>query len=189
MALPGDKVLAAVTPATQSVTAPAVSAATPANTGPVVVAAAALTSNAAGSTGSNAQITWGKLENVKAGDQFKVTLNASGFDGIPSVPLYIRYDPRVLSFVAASPGQASTRVGVSAIDPVINDSAGRVNMTLDAGAGKFFAGSGELVNLTFSAKMAIRQTQVQMQLAQLVNKGGSAVPNIARPQPLMLRIE
>jgi general secretion pathway protein D len=129
------------------------------------------------------------LDNVKAGDRFKVSLNASGFDGIPSLPLYIRYDPRVLSFVAASPGGASTRVGVSTIDPVINDVAGRVNMTLNAAAGKYFAGSGELVNLTFSAKMSSKQTQVQMQLAQLVNNDGGALRTISRPQPLTVRIE
>jgi general secretion pathway protein D len=148
-----------------------------------------LTSSTAHSTGSGAQITWGMLDNVKAGDQFKVSLNASGFDAIPSLPLYVRYDPRVLSFVAASPGAASTRVGVSTIDPVINDAAGRVNMTLNADAGKYFAGSGELVNLTFSAKMSSKQTQVQMQLAQSVNNDRSALRTISRPQPLMVRIE
>jgi general secretion pathway protein D len=153
------------------------------------IGGAGLTSSAAHSTGSGAQITWGMLDNVKAGDQFKVSLNASGFDGITSLPLYIRYDPRVLSFVAANPGGASTRVGVSAIEPVINDVAGRVNMTLNAAAGKYFAGSGELVNLTFSAKTSNKQTQVQMQLAQLFNNDGNALRTISRPQPLTVRIE
>jgi general secretion pathway protein D len=128
-------------------------------------------------------------DSVKAGDQFKVSLNASGFDGIRSLPLYIRYDPRVLSFVAASPGGASTRVGVKTIDPVINDAAGRVNMTLDADEGRYFAGSGELVNLIFSAKMSSKQTQVQIQLAQLINNDSSALRTISRPQPLTVRIE
>ncbi|WP_211450678.1 cohesin domain-containing protein [Collimonas antrihumi] len=135
------------------------------------------------------QITWGKPESVRAGDQFKITLNASSFDGIHSLPFYILYDPRVLSFVGASPGVVSSRVGVSNIDPVINDTAGRVNMTLDADAGKFFAGSGALMNLTFAAKISSKQTQVEMQLAQLGISGGGALRNISRPQPLKLTIE
>jgi len=134
------------------------------------------------------QITWGKLESVKAGDQFNVTLNASSFNGIHSLPFFILYDPRVLSFVGASPGAVSSRVGVNNIDPTVNDAAGRVNMTLDAEAGKFFAGSGALMNLTFAAKISSRQTQVEMQLAQLGMSGG-ALRNISRPQPLKLKIE
>jgi general secretion pathway protein D len=200
--------------ATPAATPAAVAAATPANVAPVVAAAtipaavvgaadrsaqsaspAPAASTAAGATGSSAnsaggrpQITWGKLENVKAGDHFKVALNASSFDGVHTLPFYILYDPRVLSFVGASPGEVSSRVGVSNIDPVINDAAGRVNMTLDAEAGKFFAGSGALMNLTFAAKISSKQTQVDMQLAQLGISGG-ALRNISRPQPLRLKIE
>ncbi|SFI02048.1 general secretion pathway protein D [Collimonas sp. OK307] len=217
-ALPTDKVLAApaVAPATMPVAESAAAiASTPANAAPVVVAAAIPAmaadvpdksvqsanpvarpmSNASAGDGSantatgRPQITWGKLEHVKAGDQFKVTLNAASFDGIHSLPFYIRYDPRVLSFVSASPGEVSSRVGVSNIDPVINDAAGRINMTLDAANGKFFAGSGALMSLTFAAKTSSRQTQVDMQLAQLGIAGGSALRNISRPQPLMLKIE
>ena len=142
----------------------------------------------ANNAGGRPQITWGKLESVKAGDQFNVTLNASSFNGIHSLPFFILYDPRVLSFVGASPGAVSSRVGVNNIDPTVNDAAGRVNMTLDAEAGKFFAGSGALMNLTFAAKISSRQTQVEMQLAQLGMSGG-ALRNISRPQPLKLKIE
>ena len=192
-----------------------VAAATPASAAPVVAAAAipAVAAMAAGATtdksaqsaspapaastgnggantaGGRPQITWGKLESVRAGDQFKVTLNASSFDGVHSLPFYILYDPRVLSFVGATPGAVSSRVGVSNIDPVINDAAGRVNMTLDADAGKFFAGSGALMNLTFAAKISSKQTLVEMQLAQLGMSGGGALRNISRPQPLKLTIE
>ncbi|WP_211444735.1 cohesin domain-containing protein [Collimonas humicola] len=142
----------------------------------------------ANSAGGRPQITWSKLDSVKAGDQFKVTLNASSFNGVHSLPFFILYDPRVLSFVGASPGAVSSRVGVNNIDPTVNDAAGRVNMTLDADAGKFFAGSGALMNLTFAAKVSSRQTTVEMQLAQLGMSGG-ALRNISRPQPLKLKIE
>ncbi|PFH08586.1 general secretion pathway protein D [Collimonas sp. PA-H2] len=156
---------------------------------PMAGASANTSNGSANISNGRPQITWGKLENVRAGDQFKVTLNAASFDGVHSLPVYIRYDPRVLSFVSASPGEVSSRVGVSNIDPVINDAAGRINMTLDASAGKFFAGSGALMSLTFAAKTSSKQTQVDMQLAQLGIAGGSALRNISRPQPLMLKIE
>jgi general secretion pathway protein D len=156
---------------------------------PIASAGANMSDGSANISNGRPQITWGKLENVRAGDQFKLTLNAASFDGIHSLPVYIRYDPRVLSFVSASPGEVSSRVGVSNIDPVINDAAGRINMTLDASAGKFFAGSGALMSLTFAAKTSSKQTQVDMQLAQLGIAGGSALRNISRPQPLMLKIE
>lgn len=156
---------------------------------PTASAGAGATNGSANSAGGRPQITWGKLENVRAGDQFKVTLNASSFDGIHTLPFYILYDPRVLSFVGANPGEVSSRVGVSNIDPVINDTAGRVNMTLDAATGKFFAGSGALMSLTFAAKISSKQTQVEMQLAQLGMSGGGALRNISRPQPLKLTIE
>ncbi|WP_211462931.1 cohesin domain-containing protein [Collimonas silvisoli] len=215
-AVPADKALAAATPAATAATAaaevPAAAiAATPASVAPVVAAAAipALAVSAADRSAQSAspaaspapsasteagatgrpQITWGKPDSVKAGDQFKVTLNASSFNGIHSLPFYILYDPRVLSFVGASPGAVSSRVGVSNIDPVVNDAAGRVNMTLDADAGKFFAGSGALMNLTFAAKVSSKQTLVEMQLAQLGISGGGALRNISRPQPLQLKIE
>ncbi|HWW04563.1 cohesin domain-containing protein [Collimonas sp.] len=170
----------AVSPAASPAVIPVVS--------PAVSPAASAIGGSANSVGGRPQISWGKMENVKAGDQFKVTLNASSFDGVHTLPFYILYDPRVLSFVGASPGDVSSRVGVSNIDPVINDAAGRVNMTLDAAAGKFFTGSGALMNLTFAAKTSSRQTLVEMQLAQLGMSGG-ALRNISRPQPLMLKIE
>jgi general secretion pathway protein D len=182
-------VAAAIPPVAASTADRSAQAAVPAAPAAILLPAASAAGGSANNASGKPQITWSKLENIRAGDQFKVTLNASSFDGVHSLPFYIRYDPRVLSFVSASPGEVSSRVGVSNIDPVINDVAGRVNMTLDAAAGKFFAGSGALMNLTFAAKTSSRQTQVDMQLAQLGISGGGALRNISRPQPLMLKIE
>ena len=209
VALPPENVLAAATPAAAI---PGAGVAAAQGNNEALVVAAAMTAAAgtaaggggqaanpppakiasavaANSAGSHPQITWGKPDSIRAGDQFKVALNAANFDGIRSLPLAVRYDPRILSFVEASPGEASTRVGVGALAPEINDAAGRVNVTLTADTGKFFTGSGELLNLTFSARNSSKQTQMQVQLAQLDIRGGGALRAITRPQPLMLKIE
>jgi general secretion pathway protein D len=124
---------------------------------------------------------------ARKGDQFTVIVNASRFNGIDSVPLAIQYDPQVLTFVDASLGEFGTRTGAIVSDPVTNQNAGRLNMTLKPGKGDAFTGSGELMRLTFSAKLARAATQLS--LARVDLREGSAVRTIPRPQPLTLKVD
>lgn len=135
------------------------------------------------------KITWGKPDTIKVGGEFKIALNATGIDGARSLPLYIRYDPRVLSFIGAASGELSSRVGINTIEPVINDAAGRVNISMDAIEGKVFSGSGVLMNLTFFAKNSVKQTQLQMQVAQLSKRGAAGFETMGQQQVVSLRIE
>jgi general secretion pathway protein D len=133
------------------------------------------------------EIAWGMPVSAKKGDQFTVIVNASRFNGIDSVPLAIQYDPQVLTFVDASLGEFGTRTGAIVSDPVTNQNAGRLNMTLKPGKGDAFTGSGELMRLTFSAKLARAATQLS--LARVDLREGSAVRTIPRPQPLTLKVD
>jgi general secretion pathway protein D len=141
----------------------------------------------AATTSDTPEIAWGMPVAARKGDQFTVIVNASRFNGIDSVPLAIQYDPQVLTFVDASLGEFGTRTGAIVSDPVTNQNAGRLNMTLKPGKSDAFTGSGELMRLTFSAKLARAATQLS--LARVDLREGSAVRTIPRPQPLTLKVD
>lgn len=142
---------------------------------------------AASVAGTGPELAWGKAGPVKKGEQFSVSINASGFNGVRSVPLMIQYDPAVLSFVDADLGEFGARARAVKADPVILANAGRVNMTLNPGKEQSFTGSGELLKLTFAAKLPRPFTQVSLARVDLQESGGART--IPRPQPLTLKVE
>lgn len=148
------------------------------------VAAAALPADPGG---AGPELTWSSSGPVKKGDQFSVSVNAASFNGVRAVPVMVQYDPQVLSFVAADLGEFGTRVGAVKSDPVVNQGAGRLNMTLKPAEGQTFKGAGELLKLTFTAKLPRPSTQLS--LARVDLQEGTALRTIPRPQPLTLTVE
>ncbi|MFC5473635.1 cohesin domain-containing protein [Paraherbaspirillum soli] len=152
-----------------------------------IVPAAAVAKGATAATGTGPQISWNSPDGIRTGDRFSVTVSGANFDNIHALPLSIHYDSAVLTFVEASAGEFSTRAGAATIAPTVNQSAGRLSMLLTADKAASFAGSGDLLNLTFIAKLPRKQTQ--MLLAQVDVNDGHGSLTIPRPQPLTLTID
>lgn len=137
--------------------------------------------------GGAPQLSWKGPGVVRQGDSFSVSVQAEGFDGVSRVPIAIQFDPVILSFVGADLGDFGARSGAVKGEPVVNQGAGRLNLTLDSGKGKTLTGGGELLRLTFSAKLPRPMTQ--MALGRVSLRQGDKAQGIPLSQPLTLKIE
>jgi general secretion pathway protein D len=153
---------------------------------PQIVVASAVVPAATGTPGAAPAITWSSPGSVKTGDRFSITVSGANFDNIHSLPIAIQYDAAVLTFVEATLGEFSTRAGASPVAPLANQQPGRANLLLTANKATSFAGSGELLNLVFVAKLPRRQTQLM--LARVDTSDGHTPLTIPRPPPLTLGV-
>lgn len=117
---------------------------------------------------------------VRVGEEFEVMIDASIAAPMQSLPLLIRFDPKVLSLVDAIP-QELARADATSRKP----NAGRLEIDLQA-ANNPLVGQGKLLKLRFAARTARAQTTIA--LAQNSPAVGAGAPTPAQNPSLRVRV-
>lgn len=137
--------------------------------------------------GTGPELSWGAPVAARKGETFSVSIDAARFNGVGSVPLIIQYDPQILGFIDASLGELGTRANAVKSEPLVNQNAGRISLAVDASKDAALSGSGELLRLTFVARLARPATQLS--LARVDLKEGATLRALPRSQPLTLKVD
>ena len=124
---------------------------------------------------------------VKVGDEFAVKLRVNSPASLRGLPLEIHFDPQVLTFVDAQPGEFATSSGLTAFNATVDAAAGVIRIDMRTSAEQGFRGQGDLLTLRFTAQTPWKQTQLSITRNDLKDEGGdTAVP--LRSMPLTLRV-
>jgi general secretion pathway protein D len=132
-------------------------------------------------------VAWMGPFRVKVGEEFKVTLRVNSPTALRAVPLDIKFDPQVLSFVDAQPGEFAGRLGLAAFDATVDEASGLIRIVMRAGAGQALQGQGDLVTLRFTANTPWKQTQLSVTKNELKDDSGG-VAAVIKSTPLTLRV-
>jgi general secretion pathway protein D len=132
------------------------------------------------------ELAWQGPYRVKVGAEFQVALEITATRDIRTLPLTIRFDPLVLTFLDAQLAEFASKSGVAAVEPVV-DAGGSVRLELRAGPGRSFRGQGVLLTLRFAARAPRQQTQLSITRFDLRGADG-AVEAAVRPTPMTLRV-
>jgi hypothetical protein len=123
---------------------------------------------------------------VRVGEEFDVTIDATIAAPLNTLPLVIRFDPKVLTFVEARPEDIARKSGIEAISHKLEPNTGRLGVELQA-AGTPLSGQGKLIRLRFAAKAVRPQTALALGQANLPGNAGSRT--IAQTTSVRLRVE
>jgi general secretion pathway protein D len=172
--------------------ASAAPAADPAAAGPAVAAtaaaAAATMAAAKAPTGDQAlELAWQGPYRVKVGQEFQVAVEVNSSADLKRLPIVVRFDPVVLTFLDAQLAEFASKSGIVTVKPEVDAQRGRIAFDLQAAPGKSFQGKGVLLNLRFSARSPRQQTQLTLGSIELKDERG-AVADAVRPTPLTLRV-
>ncbi|MFZ5538176.1 MAG: cohesin domain-containing protein, partial [Pseudomonadota bacterium] len=151
------------------------------------VAAASALAAARGADAGPLEFAWQGPYRVKVGQPFEVALEVNASADLTRLPLVVRFDPLVLTFLDAQLAEFASKSGVSALKPEVDASRGSVRFDLQAGAGMSFRGHGVLLALRFSARAPRQQTQLTLSQIELKDASG-ALAAAVRPTPLTLRV-
>ncbi len=132
-------------------------------------------------------VSWMGPFRVKIGEEFKVTLRVNSPSSLRALPLDIRFDPQVLTFVDAQPGEFMSRAGMTAFDVNVDASSGLIRIVMRGGEGQALKGQGDLVTLRFTASTPWKQTQLSVTTNELKDDSG-AVAAVIKSTPLTLRV-
>ncbi len=133
------------------------------------------------------EFSWKAPAEVKAGEQFVVTLDAASTVPLGMADLQLLFDPTMLSLVGVAEGEWMKRGGAATqFEDKSNAAAGRVVASIRRNAPEGATGSGQLIALTLKA---VREGQTQMFVtsASPARTGGGAVP-VRGSGPLQIRI-
>lgn len=153
---------------------------------PALAAASALPAARSADAGP-LELAWQGPYRVKVGQPFEVALEVNASADLTRLPLVVRFDPLVLTFLDAQLAEFASKSGVGALKPEVDASRGSVRFDLQAGAGKSFRGQGVLLNLRFAARAPRQQTQLTLAQIELKDESG-ALAAAVRPTPLTLRV-
>ena len=146
---------------------------------PVVTAAAVPTGNVAAPQ-LNATVT-GPSE-IKAGDEFSVTLQLQTDQNIAQVRAQLRFDATAIQLVSADAGGMVP----AALDPKVSNRPGATQLDTTASADQPLTGSGELLVVKFKALQPRPQTIFSAQVTAL-GPGGAALAS-SNPTPLTMSV-
>jgi general secretion pathway protein D len=132
-------------------------------------------------------LTWQGPFRVKVGEEFNVVLRMNSPADLRTVPLEIHFDPQVLSFIEAKPGDFLQTNGATVAVTSVDGANGLIQLELRAGETKSLRGQGDLVTLRFSSLAAWKQAQLTIAKQDLKDASGSVAATI-RSTPLTLRV-
>ena len=189
---PTPSIVPAPTTSASTTSTPMASAATPsapATSPPATSASSASAStvsvrNPTVTSRSPADLTIGGPDNVRVGEEFDVMIDVTIPAPLQTLPLVIRFDPKVLSFVEARPEDIARNSGIDSTAPKSEPSSGRLELEFQA-ASKPLSGQGKLLNLRFAAKSARAQTTVAI---GQTNLPGNVVARTTPQNTLRLRV-
>jgi general secretion pathway protein D len=136
--------------------------------------------------GAPAELTLNGPASVRVGEEFDVLLEATIHEPLRTLPLVIRFDPQVLSFVDARSEALAQAGGISDAAPEVDALTGRLDVELQAPADASMSGQGKLLNLRFAARNPRAQTRIA--LGQVTLPGSEGPRTIPRPRTLLLRV-
>ncbi len=171
----------AVAPPASASIAAAASASSPGATAPTTSAP-----NPTAAGPGPAELTINGPPSVRVGEEFDVTIDAAISAPLKGLPLLIRFDPKVLTFVDARPDDLARKSGIEAATPKLEPSTGRLGVDLQA-VGPALSGEGKLLRLRFAAKAVRPQTAITLGPANL--PGNVAARSPAQSTSLRLRVE
>lgn len=114
---------------------------------------------------------------VSVGENLRVSLNVQEVENLFSAPLYVRFDPKRLEFVAASEGSFLQQDGQTTIftSTLMGDS-GRLILGLKQGAGgRGASGDGNLAQLEFKA-LAVGKLSIAPERINFRTPAGERIP-------------
>ena len=123
---------------------------------------------------------------MRVGEEFDVTIDAAFPAPLKELPLLIRFDPKVLTFVDARPDDLARKSGIEAATPKLEPSTGRLGVDLQA-VGPALSGDGKLLRLRFAAKTVRPQTAITLGPANM--PGNAAARSLAQSTSMRLRVE
>ncbi len=151
-------------------------------------AAPAVASQAAASGNAPALIlNWMGPFRVKVNEEFNVVLRMNSQADLRTIPLEIRFDPAVLAFVDAQPGEFAQRSGASVQVTSVDAAAGLIKLEVRSAESRSLRGQGDLVSLRFSPLEAWKQAQLVIAKPEVRDEAGGLTALI-RSQPLTLRV-
>jgi general secretion pathway protein D len=175
---------AAIEPAPSNVPAPITSAPLPsaptassaATSAPATSTSTTSAPNPPVGSGGTPDVTINGPNRVRVGEEFEVMIDATIPAPLQSLPLVIRFDPKVLTLIEARPADLARNSGIDGMAQKLEPTTGRLDVDLQA-AGKPLSGQGKLLNLRFAAKTARAQTTVAVgQANPQSNVDGPATP-------------
>jgi general secretion pathway protein D len=120
---------------------------------------------------------------ARVGEEFDVMIDVALPAPSQALPLVIRFDPKVLTFVSATPAEIARNSGIESATLNLEATTGRLEVDLQAAA-KPMSGQGKLLNLRFAARTVRAQTTIAVGQA---NPPNNADPR-ATPKPTSLRL-
>jgi general secretion pathway protein D len=123
---------------------------------------------------------------VRVGDEFAIVLEAKFHETLAALPLIVRFDPQVVSFVGAQSETLARAVGIESAQHEVDATTGRLDVDLQAAPNAPLTGQGKLLTLRFAAKNARAQTRIA--LGQVTVAGADGPRTISRPPTLLLRV-
>ena len=119
---------------------------------------------------------------VKAGDEFSVTLQLQTDQAIAQVRAQLRFDATAIQLVSADPGGMVP----SSLDPKVSNRPGAAQLDTTASADQSLSGSGELLVVKFKALQPRPQTVFSGQVMAVGPSG--AVLATSNPTPLTMSV-
>jgi general secretion pathway protein D len=127
-------------------------------------------------------LNWQGPQQIKVGDQFKLTLKMKTDGGVRSLPMQLGYDPSVLQVMEITEGPFFKQ----------NDATTSISKNIDANTGKMFVtvvrsgndgaiGEGDVVTIAFRALAAKPTTEIKVLSAAPVSMGNKAITPMLPP--------
>ena len=169
--------------ASASAPAPAAAGPAPANSAPAPALALAPAPDTAAGVAATARkaaqaavaaapsLTWDSPAEVKVGDEFDVTLQLDTGGPLTQLRGQLRYDANALELVSASAGSV-----LGSVDGHLETPRGVAILDATTTADAPISGSGPLLSLHFTAKVARPSTAVSARLAATGVHGGAGIP-------------
>jgi general secretion pathway protein D len=162
-------------------------AGTAAATAPAAAGTPARPSSATAGATTPLVLTWMGPFRVKVGEEFNVVLRMTSTTDLRTLPLDIHYDPQVLAFAEAQPGEFLQKSGATVQVTSVDAASGLIRLEVRAAESRTLRGQGDLLTLRFSSLAAWKQAQVTIAKQDLKDDSGAVTATI-RSTPLTLRV-
>lgn len=132
-------------------------------------------------------LNWFGPYRVKVREEFTTVLRMNSSADVRTLPLEIRFDPQVFTFVDAQASEAARRSGTQVQVKSVDAAGGALRIELRAGEGRTLRGQGDLLMLRFASVAASKLAQLTITKQDLKDDAGTIAASV-RSTPLTLRV-
>ncbi len=122
---------------------------------------------------------------AKLGREFQVSVMVKADRDLPALPLAIRFDPLVVTYLDAELADFGSASGAS-LETVVDRAGGTVRIEVKGNPALSLHGQGALLNLHFAGRVPREQTRVAVARFELKDAAGASA--LVAPEPLTLRV-